>query len=191
MNLMSCYTPSDGSLFGSGLRFGIMYMMSAGKSEISKLNKTLDETAKVVQELNSELHRRKSSHMRKVSDSIDGNEVMLRKTSSEVRDTGARISSLPAASDGGECGSSALTEESGQPVPEIEQLEAELELELQKLPRCTLDSRSPEEMRPKVRFFDILGLRHEYMPPISLQYSFLSALDEIIMFPKSYGIIFL
>ncbi|KAI9086198.1 hypothetical protein K1719_031746 [Acacia pycnantha] len=142
----------DGSLFGWGLGFGIMYMMSAGKSEISNLNKTLDETAKVVQELKSELHRRKSSHMRKISDSIDGNEVMLRKTSSEVRDTGARISSLPAASDDGECGGSALTEESGQPVPEIEQLEAELELELQKLPGRTLDSLSLEEMRPKCEF---------------------------------------
>ncbi|XP_028775955.1 uncharacterized protein LOC114732785 [Neltuma alba] len=149
----------DGSLFGWGLGFGIMYMMSTGKSEISKVNKTMDETAKAVQELKSELHRRRSSRTRKISDSVDHNdspklsdrnEMMRRKTSSEVRHTDARIPSLPAASDDGECGSSALTEESGQPVPEMDQLEAELELELQKLPGCTLDSPSLEEMRPKL-----------------------------------------
>lgn len=158
---MSCYDPSDGSLFSWGLGFGMMYMMSAGKSEISKLNRTMDETAKVVQELKSELHRRKSSHRRKISDSVDQNEVMLKKASSEVRDTDTGVSILPAACDDGECGSSALTEESGQPIPEMEQLEAELELELQKLPGCTLDSPSIEEMRPElheVSFLDILVL---------------------------------
>lgn len=156
----------DGSLFGQGLGFGIMYMMSAGKSEISKLNKTMDETAKVVQELKSELRRRRSSSTWIISDSVDHNdlnsckisdrnEVVLKNTSSEVRDTYVRTSSLHAASQDGECGSSSLTEESAQPVPELEQLEAELELELQKLPGCTLDSPSLEEMGPNLHEFQV------------------------------------
>ena len=41
-------------------------MMSAGKTEISKLNTAMDETAKVVQELKVELSKRKSSHNRQL-----------------------------------------------------------------------------------------------------------------------------
>lgn len=167
-------------------------MMSAGKSEISKLNKAMDETAKVVQELKSELHRRRSSRTQKIVDTVDNNDmksrkisgshdnVMLEKTSSEVRDTDVRISSLPAVSDDGECGSSALTEESDQRTLEMEQLEAELELELQKLPGCTIDSPQRTKLR-EVNIWDIcfgshmnicslyVCIFHLYQPSIRIQ----------------------
>ena len=50
----------ESSLFGLGLGVGIMYL--ARKTEISKLNMAVDETAKVVQELKTMLYKRKSSH---------------------------------------------------------------------------------------------------------------------------------
>lgn len=167
-------------------------MMSSRQSEISKLNKAMDETAKVVQELQSELHRRKSSRTQKILDSIDNTDmnsrkmsgrndaVIIKKTSSEVRDTDIGVSSLPAISDDGECGSSALTEESDQPVLEMKELEAELELELQKL--CTIDSPDREEMRPKlheVNFLDILlFVPHMIICPLFL---FILRLSQISM----------
>ncbi|XP_061350545.1 uncharacterized protein LOC133295708 [Gastrolobium bilobum] len=150
----------DNSLFGWGLSFGIMYMMSAGKAEINKLNMTVDETAKLVQELKSELNRRKSSCAHQILDSVANNDmnsrkmsgrhgVMLKETNSKLRDTDVKIWS-PSVNDCGECGSSALTEEPEPRVLEMDQLEAELEFELQKLSGCTIDSPCHEEIRPKL-----------------------------------------
>nr|GEZ86127.1 RNA-directed DNA polymerase, eukaryota, reverse transcriptase zinc-binding domain protein [Tanacetum cinerariifolium] len=51
----------DKSSFGHVIGVGIMYMMSAGKAEINRLNTAVDETAKVVQELKAEISQRKSS----------------------------------------------------------------------------------------------------------------------------------
>ena len=158
--------PSDDSLFGRGLCSGIMCMMSAGKAEINKLNKTMDETAKLVQELKSELNRRKSSHALQNLDSVGNgvknsckisgrNEVMLKNTNSELRDVDVKICS-PCVNDCGECGSSALTEEPEPQVLEMDQLEAELEFELQKLSGCATDGPSDEKIKPnldEVNFF--------------------------------------
>ncbi|XP_075510121.1 uncharacterized protein LOC142546337 [Primulina tabacum] len=52
---------SKDNSFGLGVGVGIMYMMSAGKAEINKLNCAMDETAKTVQELKAEISRRASS----------------------------------------------------------------------------------------------------------------------------------
>ncbi|KAJ8422921.1 hypothetical protein Cgig2_010431 [Carnegiea gigantea] len=52
----------DDTAFGWGLSLGIMYMMSAGKAEVNKLSKTIDDTAKVRHELKFELNKQKSSH---------------------------------------------------------------------------------------------------------------------------------
>ncbi|KAJ1395966.1 hypothetical protein SESBI_32935 [Sesbania bispinosa] len=60
------------------------------------------------------------------------------KRNSELKDTDVKIRSLPI-NDDGECGSSALTEEPNPQVLEMDQLEAELEFEIQKLPWCTID----------------------------------------------------
>lgn len=91
-------------------------MMSTGKAEICKMNSMIDETAKVVQGLQSELCRRKSSH----------NPV--------CSNPAKKVTEVPTI-DNGEYASSVLTEEQ-EPEPkdlEMTQLEAELEAELQKL----------------------------------------------------------
>ncbi|KAH1101414.1 hypothetical protein GLYMA_13G137900v4 [Glycine max] len=150
----------DDCLFGWGFCFGIMYMMSAGKAEINKLNKTMDETAKLVQELKSELNRRKSSHALQILDSVGNgvknsckisgrNEVMLKNTNIELRDVDVKICS-PCVNDCGECGSSALTEEPEPQVLEMDQLEAELEFELQKLSGCATDGPCNEKIKPNL-----------------------------------------
>ncbi|TKY52900.1 hypothetical protein E2542_SST24422 [Spatholobus suberectus] len=154
----------DNSLFGWGLCSGIMYMMSAGKAEINKLNKTMNETAKLVQELKSELNRRKSSRALQNLDSVGNdvtnsckisgrNEVMLKNTDSELRDPGVIIWS-PGVNDCGECGSSALTEEPEPQVLEMVQLEAELEFELQKLSGCTTEGPCHEKIKPHLDEFE-------------------------------------
>jgi len=155
---LSLASPSDNSLFGWGLYFGVMYMMSAGKAEINKLNETMNETAKLVQELKSEVHKRKSSCDLQNLDSVGNgvrnsskirgrNVAMHNNTNSELRDTDPKNSS-PAVNDCGECGSSALTEEPEPQVLEMDQLEAELEFELQKLSGCTTCAPSYEETKP-------------------------------------------
>ncbi|XP_020222753.1 uncharacterized protein LOC109805165 [Cajanus cajan] len=151
---------ADNSLFGWGLCIGIMCMMSAGKAEINKLNKTVDETAKLVQELKAEINRRKSSrglqNLDSVGNDVKGsrkisgkNEVTLKNTVSEIRNTDVIIWS-PGVNDCGECGSSALTEEPEPQVLEMDQLEAELELELQKLSGCTTDGPCHEKTKPNL-----------------------------------------
>ncbi|TKY62173.1 POLAR LOCALIZATION DURING ASYMMETRIC DIVISION AND REDISTRIBUTION [Spatholobus suberectus] len=135
--------------------------MMAGKAEINELTKTMDKTAKVVEELKSELIIRKSSRAHQVLDyvgnigmecckmTVRDDEIVLKKTRSELRDTDVKFWSLPLI-DNGECESSSLTEESDPLVLEMDQVEAELEFELQKLPRHTIDSNCHDEMRPKL-----------------------------------------
>lgn len=129
-------------------------MMSAGKAEINKLNTAMDETARIVRELKSELHKRKSPQKLQASGSAseDGMNDQttsykltthpgLNKPSSENRGPNdMRISSFPVSD--GECASSVLTEEQepGPEVMDMDQLEAELESELQKLPWCITEA---------------------------------------------------
>lgn len=140
----------DSTLFGWGLNVGIMYMMSAGKVEINKLNTAMDETARIVQELKSELHKRKSPQNLQVSGSAgEANTTSctltqpeLNKSSTENRGPSHMKMSSFTVSEDGECASSVLTEEQ-EPHPEVmdmDQLEAELESELQKLPWCAMDT---------------------------------------------------
>ncbi|KAG8500915.1 hypothetical protein CXB51_003006 [Gossypium anomalum] len=141
------FPSKDSSVFHWGLGFGIMYMMSAGRAEIDKLNSAMDETAKVVQELKTTLCKRKSSCNLQASSSASeaaasskkfsgkNSQLLLGKSGTGTRDHyETKVCSLPVIDDG-EYASSVLTEE---PEPELEvvemdQLEAELELELQKL----------------------------------------------------------
>ncbi|XP_019432283.1 PREDICTED: uncharacterized protein LOC109339324 isoform X2 [Lupinus angustifolius] len=150
---------SKDNSFGMALGFGIMYMMSAEKTEINKLNNTVEELALNVQELKYELDGRKLLCAHQILDSggdIDTNsckisgkhdQVMPKKTNREFRGTDVNIWST-FVNDGGECGSSALTEEPEPRVLEMDQLEAELEFELQKLSGCTVDGHWHEEIRP-------------------------------------------
>ncbi|KAI3791734.1 hypothetical protein L2E82_05596 [Cichorium intybus] len=128
----------DKSSFGWGVGVGIMYMMSAGKAEINRLNTAVDETAKVVHELKNQISKRKSSRNSKVEKTANQNWVdnkwnrsVLSKSSMETNDTEAY--SFPATEEGGGDASSMITEEPHQEVTEMDQLEAELESELQKL----------------------------------------------------------
>ncbi|KAL5809452.1 hypothetical protein ACOSQ3_030143 [Xanthoceras sorbifolium] len=134
----------DSSLFNWGLGIGMMYMMSAGKSEISKLSTAMDETAKVVHELKSELHRRKSSYS--LQDFSSGNaeklsgkqtqQVLIKSRNGNGDLNDNKVFGFPQV-DEGEYESSVLTEERDPEVLELDQLEAELESELQKLPCYT------------------------------------------------------
>ncbi|XP_021888178.1 uncharacterized protein LOC110807364 isoform X2 [Carica papaya] len=159
----------DNSLFGWGLGVGIMYMMSAGKSEISKLNATMDETTKVVEELKTELYRRKSSRTIQVCSSanevtanskrISGNNRQL-LLSKSINDNGGpqaiNVSGLPTVDDG-EYPSSVLTEEPEPELLEMDQLEAELECELQKLPWCFTEGSNDEAIRNNPSKADVSG----------------------------------
>ncbi|OIW01618.1 hypothetical protein TanjilG_22662 [Lupinus angustifolius] len=152
------FSSKDDSL-SLALGLGIVYMMSAEKAEINKLNKTMKGIAVSVQELKSDLDRRKPSRAHRKLDSdgdIDLNsrkmrgehgEVMLEKRNTEFRGTDVKISS-PFVHDSGECGSSALTEEPEPQVLEMDKLEAELEFEFEKLSGCTIDSPCREETKP-------------------------------------------
>ena len=132
-------------------------MMSAGKAEIRKLKESMDETAKVVQELKTELSKRKSSCNLQVSSEADTSPKKIRgkhtqqvvaKSSTGNQDPNdTNISSLPLIGDGAYA-SSVLTEEPPPEVLEMDQLEAELEFELQKLPCCAVDAPCYEEIRP-------------------------------------------
>ncbi|KAJ0087760.1 hypothetical protein Patl1_32058 [Pistacia atlantica] len=154
----SCST-KDSSSFNWGLGVGIMYMMSAGKSEITKLNIAMDETAKVVQELKSELSRRKSSRRVEGLSSENESAAISENTSSkhtqkvfdksgtESRDANdIKVFGFPSVDDG-ECGSSILTDDRDPEVREMDQLEAELESELQKLPWCIPEASCHEDMK--------------------------------------------
>ncbi|KAK8486579.1 hypothetical protein V6N13_030143 [Hibiscus sabdariffa] len=150
---------SDSSVFHWGLGFGIMYMMSAGRAEIDKLNSTMDETARVVQELNTKLCKRKSSCNLQASNSANeiasgskgfsgkNSQLPLQKSSTGSLDHDEiKVCSLPIIDDSGYA-SSVVTEEP-EPEPEgmeMDQLEAELKLELQKLSETEVSAKSPHE----------------------------------------------
>ncbi|CAN6576518.1 unnamed protein product [Malus baccata var. baccata] len=113
---------------------------SCSKAEINKLNTAMDETARFVQELQSELHKRKSPHSASFSNKLSQPEL----NNPSTEDRGAihmQMSSFTVSEDAG-CASSVLTEEQDphSEVMDMDQLEAELESELQKLPWCAMDT---------------------------------------------------
>ncbi|KAL3327821.1 hypothetical protein AABB24_035473 [Solanum stoloniferum] len=141
----SCASKGN-SFFGYGLGIGMMCMMSAGKSEINRLNTTMDETAKAVEELKAELSRRKVAHNLRASknkgdiDEKSDRECSIRaiaESSNENRNIYGALD-LQVAEEG-ECASSVVTEEPQPEVMEMDQLEAELESELLKLPWCVTE----------------------------------------------------
>ncbi|EOA30720.1 hypothetical protein CARUB_v10013856mg [Capsella rubella] len=126
----SCYTNQDHSSFSSVLGVCMMYMVSAEKTEISKLNTATEETTKAIQELKDELSRIKSLQYFK----FRGCAASSEKSSGRSRSEMASRESLDMKSGvNGEYASSVLTEEPEQETVEMEQLEMELESELQKL----------------------------------------------------------
>ncbi|KAJ6778356.1 POLAR LOCALIZATION DURING ASYMMETRIC DIVISION AND PROTEIN [Salix koriyanagi] len=113
-----------------------MYMMYSGKAEISKLSTSMEEMSKVVHELKTELYKRKSAHAATSSEDFSSEKMQLlvNRTNMEDRESsGMKLCGLPIADDA-EYPSSILTEEREPGVLEMDQMEAELESELQKLP---------------------------------------------------------
>lgn len=142
----------DNSVFSWGLGVGLMYMMSTGKAEIGRLNTAMDETAKVVQELKTELHKRKSSRGLQFSSStntsakldiIGGRNTNPVSESSTEHGDNVHDSGFLLTEEGGSA-SSVLTDEPRQEVMEMDRLEAELESELQKLPWCSTEASGPD-----------------------------------------------
>ncbi|KAL8036173.1 hypothetical protein ABFX02_12G142200 [Erythranthe guttata] len=129
-NCESC--ASKDSSFGLGVGIGMMYVVSAGKAEISKLNCAMDETAKIVQELKSEISTRKNEHTSSIALNESG------KNKKHIK----------------RCYSDPLSP--NPEVMEMDQLEAELESELQKLPWCATAS-SGSEGRPDFFEAEILA----------------------------------
>ncbi|MED6113752.1 hypothetical protein PIB30_073759 [Stylosanthes scabra] len=107
---------NDKSLFGIGVSLGIR-----------ELCKTMNEAAKVVEELKSELSRRKSTCSCTCT------------CTHQIKDSGMescrmrKLNKTRGNDDGDECGSTGPTEESFLRVQEFDHLEAEFELELKKL----------------------------------------------------------
>ncbi|KAL1193903.1 hypothetical protein V5N11_032024 [Cardamine amara subsp. amara] len=120
------------SSFSSAIGVCMMYMMSAEKSEISKLHAATDETVKVIKELKDELSRIKSLQGFKIggSEKSSGKSGQVDLNTSEMA---SRESVDIKLGNDGEYASSVLTEEPEQETVEMEQLEMELESELQKL----------------------------------------------------------
>lgn len=146
INVLCCVF-SDNS-FGWGVGVGIMYMMSAGTAEISKLNTAMDETVKTVQELKAEISIRKNAQ--NVNASVAENEAKTSKMSIErsynnpvLTRIGAKNEDNIKAFSGGYA-SSILSDNQQPEVLEMHQLEAELESELQKLPWCAMEASSSE-----------------------------------------------
>lgn len=133
----------DKSSFGYGVGVGMMYMMSAGKAEINRLNIAVDETTKVVQELKAEIYKRKSScDVERIS---NHKRVDMKSCQSSFENDNIKVYSFPTSD---ECGyaSSILTEEPHRDVVEMDQLEAELESELLKLQVSTIETSSSFEV---------------------------------------------
>ncbi|KAJ4828422.1 hypothetical protein Tsubulata_016759 [Turnera subulata] len=141
----------DINLLGRGVGIGMMYMMSAGKAEISRLSAAMDETYKAVQELKTELYKRKSTQLAPGPKAIidDHTPPLLHNQSSlEGRQLNStKNSGLPVIEDV-DCPSSVLTEEPEHEALEMDRLEAELESELQKLPWSTVEASGNEVRRP-------------------------------------------
>lgn len=147
------YAFSDNS-FGWGVGVGIMYMVSAGTAEISKLNSAMCVTVKTVEELKAEISKRKNSQ--NVSVPVAGNEAGTNEKFAEscCRDPSFTMVAAkseenmnafsPAMTDEGECASSILTNNQHPEVLEMHQLEAELESELQKLPWSGMEASSSD-----------------------------------------------
>ncbi|CAI9098063.1 OLC1v1034624C2 [Oldenlandia corymbosa var. corymbosa] len=132
----SCASKGN-SPFTWGLSVGMMYMMSAGKAEISKLYNSMDETAQIVQELKAELSRRKILQNQFESAGAHANVTELNSQNVDAFE----IYGHPKVEEG-ECASSVLTEDRQIDPLGMDQLEAELEQELEKLPwSCGIEGR--------------------------------------------------
>ncbi|KAH6825691.1 hypothetical protein C2S53_002315 [Perilla frutescens var. hirtella] len=142
---------SKDNSFGWGVGVGIMYMMSAGTAEISRLNSAMDETVKTVQELKAEISRKKNLHKEAENEAEINKKFAERRSYNDPLFTRVRAKSkdnikafCPTMTEEEGYASSILTDNQQPEVLEMHQLEAELESELQKLPWCAMEGSSSE-----------------------------------------------
>lgn len=121
-------------------------MMAAGKAELSKLNAAMDETSKVVQELKGQVCKTKSFDTSQNATSLRRETIDSNKVRDKHTQARNNKSSKENRDDNGEYPSSVLTEEPETELLEMDQLEAELQFELQKLPFCTTQISGDEEI---------------------------------------------
>ncbi|KAG6434033.1 hypothetical protein SASPL_105654 [Salvia splendens] len=175
---------SKDNSFGWGVGVGIMYMVSAGTAEISKLNSAMCETVKTVEELKAEISKRKNSQ--NVSVPVAGNEAGTNKkfvescykdpsfTRAATKSEENMNAFSPALTDEGECASSILTNNQHSEVLEMHQLEAELESELQKLPWSGMEA-SSSDGRTDIYETEVLAKGEAFENASSYQYNGVSA----------------
>ncbi|PIA38615.1 hypothetical protein AQUCO_02700084v1 [Aquilegia coerulea] len=162
---------SKGSSFvSSGLGVGIMYITSAVKPEIYKLNGAVDEATIVVNDLKCKVREREIFSDLQDSSHKDYFSTSPEDTLSKDKQNLIVVSNMEGANlietkaldpnlyDDGECASSVLTEELEQDRLEIDQLEAELEFELQKLSWCA--SKEPSGCKGQTSNFNELTVEH-------------------------------
>uniref|UniRef100_A0A2C9W0E7 Uncharacterized protein n=1 Tax=Manihot esculenta TaxID=3983 RepID=A0A2C9W0E7_MANES len=157
---------ADSSLFGCGLGIGIMYMMSAEKAEISKLSNAMDETAKTVKELRTELYKRRSAKVAAISkDLSSNNELEFYRVGTEHNNDPKviKVYGIPMIDDV-ECPNSGLIEEPEPRLLEMDQLEAELTSELQKLPWSYPEASGHEGVEPNMDKSNISCQCHGVLP---------------------------
>ncbi|XP_019159407.1 PREDICTED: uncharacterized protein LOC109156064 isoform X2 [Ipomoea nil] len=111
----SCSSNKGNSVFGWGLGIGMMCMMSARGAEINKLNVAMDETSKISGDMKEE-HNMEPEFVKLCTENRNGKRIFGFAVTEE-----------------GEYASSVLTEELQPEAREMDELEAELESELQKL----------------------------------------------------------
>lgn len=127
-------------------------MMSAEKAEISKLSNAMDETAKTVKELRTELYKRRSAKVAAISKDLSSNNELefYRAGTGHNNDPKViKVSGIPMIDDV-ECPSSGLIEEPEPQLLEMDQLEAELASELQKLPWSYPEASGHEGVEPNM-----------------------------------------
>ncbi|CAA7033577.1 unnamed protein product [Microthlaspi erraticum] len=129
----SASNSKDHSSFSSALGVCMMYMMSAEKRDMSKLNAATEETVKAIKELKDELSRIKSLQGFKFPGCSEKSSRKSGQVDFSRSEMASRESLDIKSRNDGEYASSVLTEEPEQEAVEMEQLEMELESELQKL----------------------------------------------------------
>uniref|UniRef100_A0A2C9VY20 Uncharacterized protein n=1 Tax=Manihot esculenta TaxID=3983 RepID=A0A2C9VY20_MANES len=129
-----------------------MYMMSAEKAEISELSNAMDETAKTVKELRTELYKRRSAKVAAISKDLSSNNELefYRAGTGHNNDPKViKVSGIPMIDDV-ECPSSGLTEEPEPRLLEMDQPKAELASELQKLSWSYPEASGHEGVEPNM-----------------------------------------
>uniref|UniRef100_A0A2C9VXV8 Uncharacterized protein n=1 Tax=Manihot esculenta TaxID=3983 RepID=A0A2C9VXV8_MANES len=129
-----------------------MYMMSAEKAEISELSNAMDETAKTVKELRTELYKRRSVKVAAISKDLSSNNELEFYRAGTGHNNDPKVIKaygIPMIDDV-ECPRSGLIEEPEPQLLEMDQPKAELAFELQKLLWSYPEASGHEGVEPNI-----------------------------------------